>query len=178
MSLPLKKAAWLASLIAPLVLMGCGSTQLTQTAPEAQLSSHLANLQADKPVLYPAHFSLRLQTGLSGALLPENLDASLQPLLDQVASWQQVSRIVVVGHTDGEGSEKSNLLLSLRRANAVADKLADFGVPMGVLEVDGRGESVPIADNNSISGRKLNRRIEIVANGWVDGQQKKLLSQR
>ncbi|MGS2724487.1 OmpA family protein [Porticoccus sp. GXU_MW_L64] len=183
MSFPLKKAFCAASLIAPLVLTGCSNTPLAHTATDAELNQQLTQLQqqttqGDKPVLYPVHFSLRLQTGPSGALLPDNLDALLQPLLDQVNTWQQLSRVVVVGHTDGEGSDKSNLLLSLRRANAVADKLADYGVPAGVLEVDGRGEAVPIADNNSISGRKLNRRIEIVAKGWVDGQQKKLLSQR
>ncbi|MCV6604920.1 MAG: OmpA family protein [Porticoccaceae bacterium] len=178
MLLPLKKTLAAAGLITPLLLTGCGSTQLAQTAPEAELSSQLAQLQADKPVLYPVHVSLRLQTGPSGALLPQDLDAKLQPLMEQLTNWQQVTQVVVVGHTDGEGSEKSNLLLSLRRANAVADKLEDFGIPAAVLEVDGRGEAVPLADNNSISGRKLNRRIEIVARGLVDGQQKELISKR
>ncbi|UTW45588.1 OmpA family protein [bacterium SCSIO 12696] len=156
------------------LLAGCSSQPLVHV--DSPATAEL--VVADKPVLYPARFSLQLHGGVSGALLPENLDSQLEPLLKQLVDWQQVTRVVVVGHTDAEGSAKSNLLLSLRRANAVADKLQDHGIAAGVLEVDGRGEEAPIADNNSISGRKLNRRIEILAEGLSEAPQKIWFGQR
>ena len=177
MSIPLNKAVYGVVLAAALAA-GCQNAQLAQQPlPEQPLLAG-TDSQVEIPVLYPVRFTLRLQSGASGTLLPEDLNAQLVPLLEQLDKWQQVTRVVVVGHTDGEGSEQSNLLLSLRRANAMADKLVDFGTPEGALEVDGRGEQVPIADNNSISGKKLNRRIEVIAEGLVNSNQQLQLGRR
>lgn len=119
----------------------------------------------NSPVLRPVRYSLKVYSGSSGALLPTNIDTQLAPLLEKFDSWQQVTRITVVGHTDAEGSDKSNMLLSIRRAHALADKLMEVGIPAGVFEVDGRGETAPIASNSSISGKQLNRRVELIAEG-------------
>ena len=169
MSVPANKIVFAAALVSVL-MVGCRNTALVKPSPPEE--SWQSDTHDSIPVLYPARFSIRLQNGASGTLLPEDVDAQLRPLLQQLDQWQQVTRIVVTGHTDGEGSEKSNLLLSLRRANAVADKLVDYGISAAVLEVDGRGEQVPVADNNSISGRKLNRRIEVIASGLVTASQR------
>ena len=116
-------------------------------------------------ILHPVRYSTKIHSGSSGALLPMNIDTQLAPLLSRLDEWDQISRVVIVGHTDAEGSEKSNLLLSIRRADALANKLVDFGVPEGVIEVDGRGETAPIASNTSISGKQLNRRVEVIVEG-------------
>ncbi len=67
----------------------------------------------------------------------------------------------VYGHTDSTGSQESNLELSKKRAIAVANIIAANGVDPRRFYIDGRGESEPIASNNTDAGRALNRRVEI-----------------
>ncbi|WP_368562961.1 OmpA family protein [Pseudoxanthomonas sp. UTMC 1351] len=69
--------------------------------------------------------------------------------------------IQVIGHTDGQGSESSNVALSERRAQRVVDRLNDLGVDHARLRARGLGESMPVASNDSEEGRALNRRVEI-----------------
>lgn len=67
----------------------------------------------------------------------------------------------VIGHTDGQGSESSNVALSERRARRVVDRLTALGVDRARLHAQGLGESMPMAGNDSEQGRALNRRVEI-----------------
>ena len=69
--------------------------------------------------------------------------------------------ILIEGHTDSTGSERYNHQLSQRRARAVEDLLIARGVNPRHLRAIGYGESRPIANNRSASGRQLNRRVEI-----------------
>ncbi len=69
--------------------------------------------------------------------------------------------IVSAGHTDSQGSDNSNQLLSERRANAVAEYLLQKGVVEARVETIGFGEKQPVADNGNSAGRALNRRVEI-----------------
>ncbi len=69
--------------------------------------------------------------------------------------------IVSAGHTDSQGSDESNQLLSERRANAVAGYLLQKGVVEARIETIGFGEKQPVADNGTAEGRAFNRRVEI-----------------
>jgi outer membrane protein OmpA-like peptidoglycan-associated protein len=71
-------------------------------------------------------------------------------------------KIQINGHTDNVGSETDNLQLSENRAKAVYDFLISKGIEIARLRYKGFGESQPIADNESESGRKMNRRTEFV----------------
>ena len=71
------------------------------------------------------------------------------------------TRISIVGHTDNTGSDAVNNPLSLDRARSVRDYLVDRGLSPSRVEVAGRGEREPVADNASESGRARNRRVEI-----------------
>lgn len=71
-------------------------------------------------------------------------------------------QLLVEGHTDSVGSESSNQALSDARANAVREFLVNSGVAPDRLTAAGRGESQPIATNNTAAGRQQNRRVEIV----------------
>jgi outer membrane protein OmpA-like peptidoglycan-associated protein len=72
-------------------------------------------------------------------------------------------RILVEGHTDGDGDSDYNVDLSYRRAIAVVRTLVEqYDVPSDRLEVKGFGEDRPIADNGSDQGRALNRRVTLV----------------
>ena len=74
---------------------------------------------------------------------------------------QQDMRVSIIGHTDSKGSDAYNMALGMRRAVAVRDKLLEFGLnPARILGVESRGESEPIAPNDTAEGRFENRRIE------------------
>lgn len=69
--------------------------------------------------------------------------------------------ITVVGYTDSVGSDSSNQRLSENRANTVKNYFVTKGIDSGRINSVGRGESNPIASNDSVDGRAQNRRIEI-----------------
>jgi outer membrane protein OmpA-like peptidoglycan-associated protein len=69
--------------------------------------------------------------------------------------------LVIVGHTDAVGSDDYNADLSQRRARAAASYLASLGVSSGRLRTYGRGETEPVGDNATDTGRQQNRRVEV-----------------
>lgn len=69
--------------------------------------------------------------------------------------------IEVMGHTDSTGSDAYNLDLSRRRAQAVGNHLASEGVASMRILTEGFGEQYPVATNDTIDGRQLNRRVEL-----------------
>lgn len=90
--------------------------------------------------------------------------SSALPRLERIVALANACRgafISITGHTDASGSEWSNQKLSLKRAQAVADYIANAGIDLERLRVDGLGSTLPIADNTTRYGRGLNRRIEI-----------------
>ena len=73
----------------------------------------------------------------------------------------------VLGFTDdippsGRGRYKTNIELSVARAEGVATVLRPLLAAPERIEVEGRGEASPIADNSTPEGRALNRRVEIL----------------
>lgn len=78
-------------------------------------------------------------------------------------------RLEIEGHTDSIGSDEFNQSLSEKRAAVVRDYLVDAGVPISSVIARGFGKTRPIADNSSSTGRKLNRRVEMIVSGDVIG---------
>ena len=68
----------------------------------------------------------------------------------------------VLGHTDNTGTDSYNMALSKKRASSVKTYLVDKSVTSGRLATQGLGETDPIATNETVEGRELNRRVEIV----------------
>ncbi|WP_461603577.1 OmpA family protein [Aeromonas salmonicida] len=66
------------------------------------------------------------------------------------------------GHTDSNGPEAYNDQLSLKRAKSVADVLVSVGMQPANLDIRGRGERDPVADNKTAAGRAENRRVGII----------------
>ncbi len=72
-------------------------------------------------------------------------------------------KVKVVGHTDSDGQDAANLELSKKRAASVKNSLVnDFGIEASRLETDGKGETEPVSDNNTLEGKANNRRVEFI----------------
>lgn len=81
----------------------------------------------------------------------------------QVLNQYGKTTVTIIGHTDNVGSNEYNQSLSERRAQSVQDYFAGQNVNSLRLEAYGRGETEPRADNNTESGRQLNRRVDL----WI-----------
>jgi outer membrane protein OmpA-like peptidoglycan-associated protein len=103
----------------------------------------------------------------SGLLFPYDSDvltaAAQQNLATLASSLDKYpnTNIMVVGHTDSNGSDSYNMTLSERRANAAVNYLVSRGVDRSRLRAAGRGETEPVASNDSDAGRQQNRRVEV-----------------
>ncbi|MCB0994771.1 MAG: OmpA family protein [Acidimicrobiales bacterium] len=94
------------------------------------------------------------------------LSAEARATLDQVVAAMdryQLPVVEVSGHTDDVGSAASNLALSQRRAESVANYLIFSGVPVERISARGAGEEEPLASNDTADGRAANRRVELTA---------------
>jgi len=81
------------------------------------------------------------------------------------------AQIEIHAYTDAIGSNRYNLRLSSRRANAILDYLIRGGLDAANLTATGKGESNPIADNETDEGRALNRRVEFIVTQESDVEQ-------
>jgi outer membrane protein OmpA-like peptidoglycan-associated protein len=81
--------------------------------------------------------------------------------LSAILNKYEDTDILIEGHTDLTGSEDHNMDLSIRRAQSVSSYLATNRVLPTRFNVVGYGETQPIADNATLEGRQLNRRVEI-----------------
>ncbi|MEL6615304.1 MAG: OmpA family protein, partial [Bacteroidota bacterium] len=114
---------------------------------------------ANRVVRFPIGGRLAFRSGSSAPSPQMNLilNELAMSLLESPNSVVQIQ-----GHTDSEGSDASNMRLSVARAEAVASYLAARGVPRARIEAIGLGESVPIDTNETDAGRQRNRRIEVL----------------
>jgi outer membrane protein OmpA-like peptidoglycan-associated protein len=72
-------------------------------------------------------------------------------------------KVIVIGHTDSDGDDASNLNLSKRRATSVKTELCKtFGIDPNQIETDGKGETQPIAGNENMVNKAKNRRVEFI----------------
>lgn len=84
-------------------------------------------------------------------------------LTELAASLQKYPKtnVMIVGHTDAQGTDDYNMNLSYRRANSAAQYLMGQGVSRSRIQTAGRGETEPIASNDTEAGRQENRRVEV-----------------
>ncbi|MEA1986920.1 MAG: OmpA family protein [Candidatus Marinimicrobia bacterium] len=86
----------------------------------------------------------------------------IQKIQNTINSYKIEGKVTIEGHTDNIGSSNYNYDLSFRRATAVRDMIQKMGTDNMSFEILGFGEDNPITDNSTKSGRKQNRRVEIV----------------
>lgn len=89
---------------------------------------------------------------------------SSAPELENLLEFLMVNNTVVVevsGHTDSDGTEEHNQVLSEHRALSVKEYLVKRGISPERIFTHGYGESKPVSDNETLAGKRLNRRTEV-----------------
>ncbi|MFN4092841.1 MAG: OmpA family protein [Brevundimonas sp.] len=130
-----------------------------QAALERELSGTGVGVAREGDVLI-----LRMPSDVTFPSNQSGISSSFYPVLDDVIAVLQrydQSTIDIIGHADSRGTDEYNLTLSRDRASNVARYLVDGGVLPARLYVEGRGESSPIASNDTAAGQAQNRRVEI-----------------
>jgi len=95
----------------------------------------------------------------SAALRPEARE-NLRTLATSLQEYPNTD-VMIVGHTDSRGSDAYNQGLSEQRAGSATDYLLAQGISRDRITMLGKGESEPVADNETEAGRQQNRRVEV-----------------
>ena len=139
------------------------NAQQAQTAEEraSALERELADLKGKK--------TDRGVVVTMGDVLFDTGKATLKPgayaTVDRLATVlkeDQQRKVLIEGHTDSVGSDEYNQELSERRAASVQAALFERGVEASQISTVGKGETTPVAGNDSPVGRQQNRRVELV----------------
>jgi outer membrane protein OmpA-like peptidoglycan-associated protein len=95
------------------------------------------------------------------AVIKPGFQSTMDKLADVVIRYGKTA-LTITGHTDSRGSAQHNLDLSQRRAQSVYDYFVTKDVNSARLVAMGKGQTEPIASNDSEAGRRQNRRVEIL----------------
>ena len=104
------------------------------------------------------------------AELTSEARSNLSKLADSLQAEARTN-VMIVGHTDSDGSDSYNQQLSERRGRSAETYIASRGVASSRLVSRGRGEAEPIASNGTDEGRRQNRRVEVAIyanDAWRD----------
>jgi outer membrane protein OmpA-like peptidoglycan-associated protein len=109
--------------------------------------------------------NLLFYTG-TAKLKPESMGS----LLDVSKILKEATSLVkILGHTDSDGDDAVNLKLSQQRAEAVKSILVtEYNIDASKLAIEGRGETQPLANNNTAEGKAQNRRVEFIFKAEAD----------
>lgn len=137
-------------------LQGVSLQQTTSNAAEvAQKYAVLFDAMPATPIKYVLYFKP------GGAELMRASEAMI-PLIVQESHQRKGADLVVTGHTDSMGALLANDGLSLKRAQAVAQRLVNSGVPSLRIETVGRGKRELLVKTADNVDEPLNRRVEVV----------------
>jgi outer membrane protein OmpA-like peptidoglycan-associated protein len=105
-------------------------------------------------------FASGLLYGFDSDAIRPDAGANLQQLAKSLMAYPNTS-LLIVGHTDTDGSNDYNQALSERRATSAMRYLTQLGVADTRVRTSGRGEMEPVFSNDTDAGRERNRRIEV-----------------
>lgn len=140
---------------------GTRAQEAQETASSAQTKTTSLREMVDKLDSYHVVSKVAVQFGFDEA----HLNSEAKQKLDQFSSQLSLAKnylVVVEGRTDGTGSETYNNDLSERRADQVVRYLVSkHDVQPFKVHAIGLGRAKPVASNNSVGGRRANRRVDV-----------------
>ena len=153
-----------------------GAVGAYMDSQKKDLEKNLANeikLRQARVDQLPNHVVRVTMTGDTGfntnsADIKPGFHSTMDKIADVVVRYGKTS-LTVAGHTDDVGAAQYNQSLSERRAHAVAHYLETKKVQPVRLAIVGKGETMPLASNNTEGGRAENRRVEIYVEPIVEG---------
>ncbi len=104
------------------------------------------------------------------AQLLENEEERLQIIAEKLVEVTKDNEytLLVEGHTASVGKPQGEMNLSYERAQAIIEKLVEFGLERSLCKAQGFGGTKPIGDNDTEEGRARNRRVEIIVRPKVE----------
>lgn len=126
------------------------SSKAPVTAEKGIVAEPLARLTYNGTALF----------AFDSAELSADGERELTNLVTRLNSSAEISTIAVVGHADSTGANDYNQSLSERRAETVRQFL-QASLSSGDVKTSGLGETAPVADNSTATGRQRNRRVEV-----------------
>lgn len=141
------------------VLAGC------QSAPRGLTAEQIGVLKEQGFRLTDEGWTLDFSNRVLFANDSETLNPDTRVLVEKLGMTLLgvgLNKARIDGHTDSNGPEAYNDQLSLKRAKSVSDVLVSVGMQPANLDIRGRGERDPVADNKTAAGRAENRRVGII----------------
>jgi outer membrane protein OmpA-like peptidoglycan-associated protein len=154
-----RNAAIGAAIGAGLGAIGGNSLDRQEAELRAQLGTGVGLVNTGSQLIVTMPQDILFATG--SATLTPTLIGDLQDVAASLNKYPD-SVVQVVGHTDNTGDAGFNQRLSEQRAQSVASVLIGSGVAPSRIQIVGRGETSPIASNQTPEGRQQNRRVEII----------------
>jgi len=132
-------------------LNGSSSMGITTTSNDTPLSASSSSSSSASAGL------ITFSQNSTQAQIPSSLINQIKSHLAEGSA----NRVLIEGHSSSEGDKFYNIGLSRRRAEAVKSQLVKAGVDESKVEVQAKGSDYPVASNETVSGRKKNRRVEV-----------------
>ncbi len=127
---------------------------IESTAPEK-----VDYTEEKKEVMASGEWKINFKTG--SADISSSSTTELEKIYNLLIQAEN-TKLNIVGHTDNQGDDATNNMLSKSRAQAVVNYLKQRGIPQTRFQiVDGKGETDPVATNDNEAGRAQNRRVVI-----------------
>jgi outer membrane protein OmpA-like peptidoglycan-associated protein len=142
----------------------CWAQEAEENRQPDDIAACKQNFEIAMKALMVQEQSFQVYFGLDSARLSGEAETTLNDV-SQAFMTGAPARVLVVGHTDTSGPADYNILLSQRRAEAVARALAQRGIASEVMTLEAYGEerlAIPTADGVV---EQKNRRVEIMFKG-------------
>lgn len=147
--------------VALATLTACSPDPPTTPPPPAPNAPAPAPVPVAKP--YPHStitVSQRIQFETNKAILKDFSKVTLNEVVRVMKEYPNIQLVEVGGHTDSDGTDDDNLILSENRSKSVIAYLISQGIEPHRLKPRGFGETVPVAKNDTAIGKAANRRVE------------------
>lgn len=135
-------------------------TDTSESEASAMVNTDTVMTEAQEEELLFTPLDLYFQSAKAGIEHTPEIDLFLSTAKKYLAAHPD-KKLSIVGHTDSDGSEETNLRLSNSRAKIVMDMLAKEGFNASQMVTSGQGESQPISSNETEEGKAKNRRVTV-----------------